>query len=717
MPEFLLEIGCEEIPASWLAGLAEQLRARFREIAEQASLAPQDIVAFQTPRRLVVSAAVLARQQDREETVFGPSLKVARDAAGKWTKAAEGFARKCGTAADALEYGAKEPANPEDWYLRFVRKTSGREAAEVLPQAIAATLRSLQFPKRMSWDAWLDDGKGAFPFGRPIRWLVALLDGRVAPFRIFELVGGQQGPVAVESGDRTRGHRFLPRGQAGEPIAVTGLGDLKARLREACVLLDPAEREARLREQLAGHDFRGDDHGLLAEWRDLVEYPSVVAGSVPEEFQSLPREVLETVLVHHQKSIPLAAGGRVGRFAAVTNTDGSNAAEIVRGMERVIVARLRDGAFFYAEDRKRTLGSRVEDLAGVVFHQGLGTYQDKVERMERLVEAVSGLTPPERDAAREAARLSKADLTTLMVREFTELQGTMGGIYLEAEGGAALVAKVVRWHYHPVSIEEAAAPAGVFSGSDAKVFAAVSLADKLDTLAGYFGLGLDPRGSSDPYSLRRAALGVVRVLLDFWPSEPRPSLAAQIAAAVQEHAAILKSEPRVVSASLEAFLLNRLEYVLESRGFPADEVAAALYNTPTAEKTLADPHDALLRLRALHHVRSEAREDFEHLAVAFKRANNILDKTAEATLDPKLLREPSERALIEAVARAEGVHGSYQDRLRALTRLRAPVDQFFTDVLVMAEDPDLRRSRLGLLARARALFFVIADISKLGGQA
>jgi glycyl-tRNA synthetase beta chain len=577
----------------------------------------------------------------------------------------------------------------------------------------------------MSWDARLDDGKGALPFGRPIRWLVAVLDGVTVPFTIYGDRAGEQGEPIVRSGEESYGHRFLPRGAAGGPIRARSLAELESGLRKHCVLLDPAAREARIAdglESLAGGAPRRDDHGLIAEWRDLVEYPTVVAGRVPAEFHSLPVEVLETVLVHHQKYLPLAEGTVVSRFAAVTDTDGSAADTIVKGMERVVVARLRDAAFFYAEDRKRPLAARVSDLAGITFHQKLGTYLDKTERVLALVDAMGAglgiLTKAEHEAAREAARLAKADLTTLMVREFPELQGTMGAGYLRAEGHPrADVVTAVRWHYHPVSIEEGSPPARGLLGTGTTVFGAVSLADKLDTLAGYFAVGEEPTGSRDPYGLRRAAQAVIRVLLDFWNvAEPakRPSLRTLVARAVAGYGP-LAGDSSKLAASLELFLLDRLHYVLVARRYPADEVDAVLRaQEPDA---LDDPHEAWVRVKALHRVRAEAREDFEHLAVAFKRANNILEQAGIALgpVDDRLLAEDAERELHSAIRALQGTDGDYESRLRSLAALRAPIDRFFDDVLVM--DPDLKRqaARLGLLRDARTLFYRIADISKLGG--
>jgi glycyl-tRNA synthetase beta chain len=361
-------------------------------------------------------------------------VRAARDAAGKWTAAAEGFARKNNVAPGDLGQAAKDPARPDELSLVFVRKVAGRDSVDVPPAVIGSVLRALAFPQADELGRLDRRRQGAFPFGRPIRWMVALVGGRTVPFAIHAIVDGAKGPVVIQSGTQTFGHRFLPREAAGRPLDVASFEAYKQALARHFVLVDPAQREARIREGLRSATAeKGADHPLVAEWRDLVEFPTVVVGRVPDEFMTLPGEVLDTVLVHHQKYIPLRGeGGRGVRFAAVVDGDGANAPEIVRGMERVVVARLRDAAFFFAEDRKRPLADRVDDLEGVVFHQGLGTYKDKAERMVRLVDAMAGaglLAKDEHQTAREAARLAKADLTTLMVREFPELQGIMGGLY------------------------------------------------------------------------------------------------------------------------------------------------------------------------------------------------------------------------------------------------------------------------------------------------
>lgn len=731
MPEFLLEIGCEEIPAGWLRGVTEELGRKLTELAQAEHLKPDNVAAHSTPRRLVLRADVLARQPDQEQRIWGPLQTIAMDESGNWKPAGLGFAKKQSVRPEDLGLATRPGQDlplQQTPYVYVDKKILGREASEVLQAVIQSVLRGLVFPKRMSWDAWLGDGKGAFPFGRPIRWLVALLDGVVVPFQIHELVGGSRGRVVVEAGDKTCGHRFFPRGRGGETVRVRSAADLADKLRERCVVLSREERAAAIRSGLAAVERQiVADHGLLEDWADLVEHPAVVIGQVPDEFQGLPRAVLETVLVHHQKYIPLSADGRtVSGFAAVTDTDGSSGAVIVRGMQRVVIARLRDAAFFFEEDRKRPLIDRVEDLAGVSFHAQLGSYKDKAERLVRLIDALASesgrLTAAQRAAAREAALLAKADLTTLMVREFTELQGVMGGIYLRAQGAPGSVAAAVEWHYHPLSIEEGTAPAGRLAGDELAVFAAVSIADKLDTLAGYFAIGQAPTGSSDPYGLRRAAQGLVRVLIDFWRAgagESRPSLRRLLAEAVAGHPASASRPAGETARDLEAFLLDRIRYVFVARRHPPDEVEAVLgAREPDA---LEDPHEAWVRLLALRRIRSEAPADFASLAIAFKRAKNILEQAKQAPpaqVEPDLLEADAERALYAVVSALGRQNGGYESRLRALAALRDPVDRFFdpsTGVFVMSDDLAVRGNRLALLAQARALFYKIADISKLGG--
>lgn len=745
--EFLLEIGCEEIPAGWLPGVTRELRERFLELSEREHLLPSEPVACSTPRRLILKAEVAARQADREEPVWGPALKLARDAAGGWTKAAEGFARKYGVTPAELQVGAKDPAKPAEQNLLFVRRVPGRAAAEVLAGLIAPLLRGLSFPKRMTWDAWLEDGKGAFPFGRPIRWLVALFDRAVVPFTVYANERGARGGVLVQAGDRTRGHRFLPRERPGASPRVSSFAELVAALEQHAVIAFREARAALIQEQLEkglterGLERKGASYLADRVWPDLVEQPTVVIGGVPTSFLQLPLDVVATVLVHHQGYMPL---GRIREgvtgFAAITNIDAGAAPAIVRGMERVVVARLRDAVFFYQEDRKRPLGDRIDDLAGVMFHQKLGSYREKAHRLVRLIDTLSAdrvLSNQERDVASRAALLAKADLTTLMVREFPELQGTVGGIYLHNEARASQgessllgrVSEAVRWHYHPVTSDSRLDPSDLPRGGESRAGWAVALVDKLDTLAGHFLIGSNPTGSSDPFGLRRAAQGVVRILLEFWePSgRGRPNLERMIEAACSGYPS-QSADTRRAKAALSLFLLDRLSTLLESQGYPADEVRAVMYSdardvpSPLSGATgsiqaLEDPHDVRVRLLALHSVRAEAPQDFADLAAAFKRASNILQERTSTLqpVDPSLFDSPAERELHTAVGERARIGGSYETRLRELAALRAPVDRFFDDVLVMAEDPRVRANRLGLLQETLSLFYRIADISRLGG--
>ena len=673
MAEFLLEIGCEEIPASWLADLEKQLAAGALKALQGAGLEPADLVSAATPRRLVVGAQVAARQQDRETATFGPSLKQAKDAAGSWTPAALGFARKNGVAPEALATGPKDPAKPGELNLLFVQKVPGQDAAAVLPGLLAPLLRGMAFPKRMNWDAWLDDGKGAFAFGRPIRWVVALLDGAVLPFTIFATVDGARGDASVKSGNATRGHRSLGPA-AGAAVPVSGFGDLEAKLALNKVVLRRAARSRLIQEQLAAAVGTGTVTGFTGmardEWPDLVEHPAVVSGMVPAEFAPLPVAVRDTVLAHHQKYVPFTDGAGALRFAAVTNNEKQNAGEIVRGMERVVTARLRDAAFFFAEDGKRKLADAAQRLSGVTFFHGLGSYADKAERMRGLIAAMAQLgmlTAAEEPLAQRAALLAKADLTTLMVGEFPELQGTMGALYLAAEGADPAVMHAVRWHYDGVP--------GEAEPGQARVTAAVALADKLDTLAAHFAAGNIPSGSRDPYGLRRAGLEAVRAALFSWPDGGRRlDLRALLTKALAGAAAFAKRPAAEIAADLEAFLLERLRFVLASRGaengqWSADEVEAVLgAREPDA---LGDPQVSLPRLLALHAVRSRNADDFTALAAAFKRVNNILKQAGYARPwnYEKAFTEPAEKALAR---RAHGGSQQHQEQRRSGRQPRDP---------------------------------------------
>ena len=718
MAEFLLEIGFEEMPAPWLAGLADQLQTKFTALADGEQLAPADARVLWTSRRLVLVTQVKARQEDRTVVEWGPAAKIAKDAAGNWSKAAEGFAKKQGVALDALTLAPKVEGS-SDLYVSATKAIAGRPAGDVLAGLLPSILRGFNFPKRMNWDAWLDDGRGAFEFGRPIQWMVALLDGEVVPVTIFNAVTGAKGLARVVSGRRSMGNRFYPRDAKNRGFDVKSFAELEAGLTSRSVILDPKKRTERIRDQVeaAGGSVSGDGAHLITEWRELVEYPTIAVGSIPKEFADLPTEVLETVLAHHQKAISLPAGpDGAPRFAAISGCDEVGAANAARGQERVVIARLKDARFFYDEDRKRTLESRVDDLAAVTFQKGLGSYKDKAIRISTHAQGVAkeaGHNDPTVKAAGRAALLAKADLTTLMVREFPELQGVMGSFYCR-EGEPDSVKLAIRYHYRPFSVDVEVEVLPL--GGAQPVFAAVSLADKLDTLVGYFGLGIVPSGSSDPFGLRRAGQGLICVLLDFWSGQA-PDLSEKVSTLHSAYGKALVKSVTETQSTVAAFLAERLRAVFSARRDGSTSEIDAVLSTPLV-KPLADPRLTKARLEAVVSVRSEQPEVFAALAEAFKRAKNIVGDHAATPVDANLFADDSERRLYAAIEKAEAEPSSSPAaRLRAVAGLRDEVDAFFKNVMVNAEDARIRANRHGILHRLLNLVYEVADLSKLATPA
>src|SRR5262245_36589646 len=530
--ELVLEIGCEELPASWLPGLTNQIGEVFGSHLREHRLPPESPAeTFSTPRRLTVRIArVPERQTDLEELVNGPPVSAAFKPDGTPTPAASGFASKQGVDVGALE----RVRTTKGEYLAYRRRQRGKATVDVLPDVLAATLRGLTFQKSMHWDATLEDGRGELLFGRPIRWVLYIYGGRVVPFTITRASAAQTGQVQdVSTGAVTYGHRFLTTsGRAGRAIKVRSFDEYRARLLENFVILERSERHNKIARELDAKAQRLQgrvsrtvhaDENLLQEVPDLVEYPSVVAGTFATEFLELPDEVLTTTLIHHQHYFPVESpdseGGKLkNAFLAVINTEPDNERTIARNAERVVSARLRDARFFWEADRKVPLESRIDRLATLLFHKGLGSYKEKAERIEPLARWIAhdvlGADDTAAAYAAKAARLAKADLTTDMVREFTELQGTMGGIYAREERMPEEIWNAVYFHYLPAGLEASAPPARVQLGKAALTWAAVSLADKLDTIVGLFAAGERPTGSRDPYGLRRAAQGVVKILAD-----------------------------------------------------------------------------------------------------------------------------------------------------------------------------------------------------------
>jgi glycyl-tRNA synthetase beta chain len=726
--ELLIEIGCEEIPASWLPGLTRQMASHLDARLKEFRLTPASPAeGYSTPRRLTAKVAKLAeRQTDFEDLVTGPPVSAAFQKDGTPTPAATGFAKKYGIEVTALE----KHATPKGTYLAHRVQQRGKATVDVLADVMGGLLRDLSFPKQMRWDAYLEDGKGPLLFARPIRWLVLMYGGRVVPF-VIRRTEQAQGPNVqdIRSGSQTYGHRFLTTsGRAGRAIKIKTFEDYQDRLAENFVILDRAERESRIRRELETHARRlgGRVSGLVAaqssllqEVPDLVEYPAVVAGHFPVEFLHLPEEVLTTTMIHHQHYFPVVdeQGKLKPAFLAVTNTQPEKPEIIARNAERVLSARLRDARFFWDEDRKATLESRISRLSTILFHKKLGTYREKADRVASLAKWIAGTAferPQEAPQAELAGRLSKADLATDMVRELTELQGTMGGIYAREEGLPEPVWKAIYFHYLPVGVEADAPPTRPQLGAAAVTWAAVSLADKLDSVVGMFTAGERPTGSRDPLGLRRQAQGAVKILADL-PEltglDARLAVGPLVARAAEPFGGLGES-----AAHLASFMSDRLAYLLEQRGYDVRNVRAVLHGG--IERT--SPLEARLKLEAL--AQMSGSEALLGVAMLLKRVKNITKGVGAVDGWPALqtrLIEPAEKTLWSQVdARAPGIRdaaakGDYREAFAGIAALQPAVAKFFDDVLVMADDEALRHARLTLVAALRDLILGIADISEI----
>ncbi|MDE3154243.1 MAG: glycine--tRNA ligase subunit beta, partial [Acidobacteriota bacterium] len=732
--ELLLELGCEELPAGWLPNLTRQIGEVVEAGLREHRLEPAaPVETFSTPRRLTVRIARVAeRQTDLEDLVTGPPVSAAFKPDGTPTPAATGFAAKQGVDVGALE----QIDTPKGRYLACRRHQRGRAAVDILPHVLAAVLRGLSFPKQMHWDARLDDGRGDLLVGRPIRWVLFLYGGRVVPFTIArtELA---QGPRVqeVRSGAVTYGHRFLTTsGRAGRAIKVKTFEDYRRKLLENFVVLDRNDRHDKIARELDAKALRlhgrvstatVGDSTLLHEVPDLVEYPAVVAGVFAPEFLELPEEVLTTTMVHHQHFFPIVNedGRLMPAFLAVVNTEPEDERTIARNAERVLTARLRDAKFFWDADRRIPLAARIDRLSTVQFHKRLGSYREKAERIAALAAAVAsgplGVDVVTATRAAEAARLAKADLTTDMVREFTELQGVMGGVYAREEGQPEAVWRAIYHQYLPLGVEVDAPPTRAQLGEAAVTWAALSIADKLDTIVGLLAAGEKVSGTRDPFGLRRQAQGIVKILIDL-PELTGLDVSPDVARLLDEAWKPLGAVPGLDRAAWEtqalAFFGERLQHVLERRGFAYDECRAVLAGSGGGLR----PLDVRRKVEALAQARRSA--EFEALAVLFKRVKNIAKElpagaaSAETfgALRPQL-REPAELDLLAEIERRQPAvrqamdRRRYPDALAELAGLRPAVDRFFVEVLVMVDEEALRRARLTLLGQLRDLVLDIAD--------
>ncbi len=702
MPDFLLEIGCEEIPARMIGPARKELAERVGDLLTRERLASSpEVETYATPRRLaVIARSVAGVQPDVEEQVLGPSVKVAYKN-DQPTPAAEAFARKVGVDLSALQ----RVTNPKGEYLAATVTKKGRPASEILSSGLPREIGGIYWAKTMHWR-----GKNAGHFVRPVRWLVVLLDGEPVPLEF----GG------VTAWKESRGHRQLGAGN----VDIAEPSSYKRSLAVAGVIADPAERLATIRKALdaatrtvSGARWR-EDAELLDTVVNLTEFPSVILGGFEREFLSLPEEALVTVMRDHQKyfAVEDANGKLAPYFLAVLNTDGDPEGLIRHGNERVLRARFNDARFFWNTDQKHPLKERLEMLKAVTFQKDLGSYYEKAIRVTALADHLAtGLEKAkfslDHNAIRQAAKLAKTDLTTELVKEFTELQGIVGGLYAQAQGLDATTAYAIYDQYRPESMEDQ--PPRSIEG------AVLSISDKADSIAGMFALGLQPTGSKDPFALRRQANGIVKTL-----AEHRLGISLNHFFAVAlngykgSEAEKKFSKDTDYSSTIAAFFRERLEFYLrDTLGYDYDVVNAVLAIGGD------DVVDAVLRAEALKRVRNS--EDFASISVQFKRIKNILRQARESgkavseTMERILLVEPSERSLADKLVtvgnkvEALRLRREYTAALWEIAKLRPLVDGFFDKVMVMVEDERLRGNRLALLQSFVNEFSTIADFSEI----
>jgi len=677
--KFLFELGLEEVPADMIEPAAAQLRKSVESLFEENQLAVEALETYSAPRRLAFLATGLPdRQPSREEVLLGPPVSVAfRD--GAPAPAAHGFAKKMQVAVEQLQVVKTEKGD----YVAVKRTLEGRETPDILATELPGIIASISWPKNMYWQ------ESRFRFVRPIRWLVALWNKQTVPVR-FE---------GLASGAVTRGHRFLGRSD----VLLKSAGEYLERLRENYVLADVEERQTKISRELERETPKGlkviSDPELLHLVCYLNEYPTVLRGSFNSEFLAIPQEVLITVMRHHQKYFSVAdeKDALQPHFLTVLNTSGDPEGKIRKGHEKVLRARLEDAAFFWSTDLKTPLGGRLPQLDHVLFQEKLGSYRVKTERIRRL----SALLDHGKDLE-TAASLSKCDLTSDMVREFSELQGVMGGLYAREEKYPESVWRAVYEQYRPTSLEDASP--STLTG------ALLALTDKLDSVVGCFAAGIVPTGSSDPFALRRQAQGLVKILFDHRLDQyPLPSL-------IEAARSVLKDQIPVsdqVVADVLAFLTGRVRFIFQEQGVPFDILNAVL------APGVGAVYQTWLKAQALMKMRGDA--DFEALAVAFKRVKNILAKQeiVLAAVSEAALEDPAEAELyrsfreIQPGLSAAAQAGDYESALRKIATLRGPVDRLFDAVMVMAEDARLRNNRLRLLFEISDMFLKIADISEI----
>lgn len=697
MPSLLIEIGSEEMPARAIGPALAQFRDLVEERLTLARLAPESVVTCGTPRRLVALATgVPDRQPDEVREVRGPARSVAFNAEGAPTGAAIGFARKQGVAVTDLEL----VTTPQGEYVQARVMDAGRPAAEAAGAAIEEAVNRLSFPKLMLW------GEGAMRYVRPIRWIVAVLGDQVVPVAL----------AGVQSGRTSRGHRYL----APADFDVVSPEAFLGQLREACVMTDPEERRALIVEQAnalaaeAGGTIPWDAE-LLEENVQLVEWPTCVLGSFADKYMELPRPVLVTAMKKHQRFFPVQGpdGNLLPRFVAVRN-GGDRALDVVRaGYERVLEARFADALYFLAQDRDTALEDMVAGLGNLIFQEKLGTVADKRDRLMLLAPGLAdaaGLGEAGVSVVAEAASLCKADLVSRMVVELPSLQGIIGREYARTRGIDPDIADAIAEHYLPKSAGD--------SLPKTRAGWVLAVADRMDTLVGYVGLGIVPSGSSDPYGLRRAAQGIVQILAE-QPGAPGLASIASVASAAYVHTGKAQFDAQPLREGLQSIFEQRMAAYLSDRGVRHDLVAAALGGGSPANQVV---YDLVTRADAISRV--SEREDWVSTVQAGARVANILKSapsvdSVPTSVDPALFADPAEVALFAAVSRAaeDAVRcaetAAHDELFGVLAKLTPAVTAFFDAVLVMAPEPEVRANRLGLLGALDAFYRRLADFTQV----
>ncbi len=706
---FLLEIGSEELPWQMIQPAMMQLAQLLEGFLANHRLSHDSLRTFGTPRRLAVLVQGLAPKQTAvvQETL-GPSKAVAFDAQGHPTKAAQGFAKSQGV--DVGELETRETS--KGVYLCAVKREKGLPATTVLTEHLPGLLQRLTFPKTMRWNA------SGVRYPRPIRWLVAVVGSRALSFDF----------AGVRSGGHSWGHRFLSRGKpgvAGKGIRIRRPEMYEATLARAGVEVDPVRRREVLAGQLKqlarsvnGRVYQANHEELLDQAVFSLECPNVLGGTFDQTYLALPPEVLITSMKEHQGffSVVNRKGELLPRFFAPTNMNVKNMELITIGNERVLAARLADARYFFREDRKVKLADRVPQLHGVVFHKQLGSLYQKTERTISLAGALADAAgvPEVKESCQRATFLSKADLVTGMVGEFPTLQGVMGEKYAAHDGESSEVCKAIGEYYQPRTPDDAV--------PETTVGRLLALADRLDTLAAFFYAGIVPSGSEDPYSLRRSAFGVIRIVVEAGLNINLRDIVRQAEQLLDKQGvkAAPPQSPEAEGVPLLQFLEDRLRYYGRTvPGYREDVMESVLGRADGAE---CDLRDLFLRMDALQAITSQ--QDFESLIVGFKRAHRIVKKEAwtARTVEVALLTHQTERTLHQAVETAKRAVGQsleahdYHGALQQLIGLKSPIDQFFDGVLVNAPELEVRANRLSLLCQVDDLFSAFGDLSQIQVQ-